>query len=165
MNMQQTYGLAHNLARKPMNGHGVDLHPPPTRIIGDVSRILSFVREHMALAAVENMKGLGLERDGRLVAGVIYEGFNGRNVWMHVAAVPGQRWMNRQYLHYCFEYPFDELKVDRVSGYVNASNADAIRFDEHLGFQREAVLSGAAPDGGDVILYVMRRNDCRYLRS
>lgn len=136
-----------------------------TRIVGDVPRVLEFVRQHMPMAAVENMKALGLERDGQLVAGVIYEGFNGRNVWMHVAAEPGRRWMNRQYLWYSFHYPFNEMGVDRISGYVNASNAQAIAFDEHLGFQREAVLQGAAPDGGDVFIYVMRRDNCRFLRG
>lgn len=135
------------------------------RIISDVPPVLAFVRQHMPMAAVENMKALGLVRDGRLVAGVLYEGFNGRNVWMHVAAEPSRRWMNRQYLWYCFHYPFNEMGVDRVSGYVNASNTAAIEFDEHLGFQREAVLRGAAPDGDDVFIYVMRRNDCRFLRG
>lgn len=114
---------------------------------------------------VEHMKGLGLERDGELVAGVLYEGFNGQNVWMHVAAEPSKRWMTRDYLHYCFHYPFNEMKVARVSGYVNASNVQARRFDEHLGFKPEAVLKGAAQDGGDVIIYCMWREDCRFLRD
>lgn len=136
-----------------------------SRIICDVPPVLAFVRQHMPMAAVENMKALGLVRDGQLVAGVLYEGFNGRNVWMHVAAEPTRRWMNRQYLWYCFHYPFNEMGVDRISGYVNASNEQAVAFDEHLGFQREATLEGAAPDGGDVFIYVMRRHNCRFLRG
>jgi RimJ/RimL family protein N-acetyltransferase len=39
----------------------------------------------------------------------------------------------------------------------------ARRLDEHLGFTHEATLRGAAPDGGDVLLYVMRREDCRFI--
>lgn len=136
-----------------------------TRIISDLPRVLAFVRTQMPMAYVENMKSLGLERDGELVAGVLYEGYNGPNVWMHVAAVPGRRWMNRDYLWYCFHYPFNEMNVQRISGYVNASNEQARRFDEHLGFKVEATLSGAAPDGGDVLIYVMRREDCRFLRN
>lgn len=134
------------------------------RIVSDPDRVFDFVCRFQPMHRVEHMKGLGLEKDGELVAGVLYEGFNGRNVWMHVAAEPGARWMTREYLQYCFEYPFNEMKVDRVSGYVNASNTLARRFDEHLGFKPEAVLEGAAPDGGDVIIYAMRRNDCRFLR-
>ena len=136
-----------------------------TRIISDPARVYHFVSSLMPLNVVAGMKGLGLERDGELVAGVIYEGYNQHNVWMHVAAVPGRRWLNKEFLRYCFHYPFNELGCSRVSGYVEASNEDARRFDEHLGFKQEAVLRGAAADGGDVILYVMRREDCRFLEN
>jgi len=109
------------------------------------------------------MRVIGLQRGGELVAGVAYEGFNGHNMWMHVAAVPGRRWMTREYLKACFLYPFQVAGVSRVGGYVDASNEAARRFDEHLGFVEEARLKGAAQDGGDVILYVMRREDCRHV--
>ncbi len=108
------------------------------------------------------MKGLGLERDGELIAGVIYEGYTGHNVWMHVATTPGKKW-TLEFLRYCFYYPFVELGCRRVSGSVEASNTEARRFDEHLGFKQEAVLKQAARDGGDVILYAMFREDCRYV--
>ena len=126
----------------------------------DALRVLKFVQQHIPLAACSNMTAIGLERDGELVAGVIYEGYNGHNVWMHVA-IPGR--ITKAYLRYCFHYPFIELGCRRVSGYVEARNAQARRFDEHLGFQQEAILSGAASDGGDVILYRMNREDCRYV--
>jgi RimJ/RimL family protein N-acetyltransferase len=136
-----------------------------SRIVSDPARVFAFCKERMPVSLVAGMKGLGLERDGELVAGVLYEGYNHHNIWMHVAAEPGKKWLNREFLRYCFHYPFVELGCNRVSGYVEAQNADARRFDEHLGFQQEAVLQGAASDGGDVILYVMRRDDCRYLEN
>lgn len=136
-----------------------------TRIVSDPGRVFAFCKERMPLSLVAGMKGLGLEKDGELVAGVIYEGYNQHNVWMHVAAEPGAKWLNRDFLRYSFHYPFVELGCKRVSGYVEASNSQARRFDEHLGFKQEAVLQGAASDGGDVILYVMWRNDCRYLEK
>ena len=104
------------------------------RIVSNPARVYAFVNSIMPMQLVGGMKGLGLERDGELVAGVLYEGYNGRNVWMHVAAIPGSRWMTRDFLRYCFRYPFDEMGVARVSGYVNASNLAAWRLDGHLGF-------------------------------
>jgi RimJ/RimL family protein N-acetyltransferase len=136
-----------------------------SRIVSDPARVFAFCKERMPVSLVAGMKGLGLERDGELVAGVLYEGYNHHNIWMHVAAEPGKKWLNREFLRYCFHYPFVELGCNRVSGYVEAQNADARRCDAHLGFQQEAVLQGAASDGGDVILYVMRRDDCRYLEN
>lgn len=130
----------------------------------DLDTVLPFVQRLLpGLPRSDDMRAIGLRRDGRLVAGVLYEGFNGRNLWMHVAAEPGARWLVRDYLRACFAYPFAVCGVDRVSGYVNESNAPARRFNEHLGFREEARLRGAAPDGGDVIIFAMWRQDCRHI--
>lgn len=129
----------------------------------DTRLIFDFVRQYTPLAWVENMTGIGLECDGALVAGVLYEGWNGHNVWMHVGEVQGKRWMNRDYLQACFVYPFVVGGCTHVRAYVEASNTEARKFDEHLGFRQEAVLKGAASDGGDVILYAMHRDECRFL--
>lgn len=132
-------------------------------IVSDAPRVYAFVRQYVPINVVAGMQGLGLEKDGELVAGVLYEGYNGHNVWMHVGAVPGKRWMTKLFLQTCFYYPFVTLGCSRVSGYVEARNEVARRFDEHLGFKQEAVLKGAASDGGDVIIYAMSRGDCRYV--
>ena len=136
-----------------------------TRIISNPARVYDFVSQFMPMAMVAGMKGVGLEKDGELIAGALYEGFNGQNVWAHLAGKPGKRWMNRQFLWYGFHYPFNEMGVKRISGYVNASNTEARRLNEHFGYQEEARLKGAAPDGGDVILYVMWRENCRFLEN
>ena len=136
-----------------------------TRIISNPARVYDFVSQFMPMAMVAGMKGIGLEKDGELIAGALYEGFNGQNVWAHLAGKPGKRWMNRQFLWYGFHYPFNEMGVKRISGYVNASNTEARRLNEHFGYQEEARLKGAAPDGGDVILYVMWRENCRFLEN
>jgi len=136
-----------------------------TRIISNPARVYDFVNRHMPLAPVGGMKGIGLEKDGELIAGALYEGYNGHNVWAHLVGEPGRRWMNRQFLWYGFHYPFNEMGVKRISGYVDASNTDARRLNEHFGYQEEARLKGAAKDGGDVILYVMWRENCRFLEN
>ena len=73
--------------------------------------------------------------------------------------------MTRDFLRAGFAYPFKVCGVSRLSGYVNESNTDARRLNEHLGYIEEARLRGAAPDGGDVILYVMWRENCRFLEN
>ena len=118
----------------------------------DFEPVFSFVQASLGgLAKSDDMTAIGLLRDGSLVAGAVYEGFNGHNMWVHLAGVPGRAWLNRKFLQAGFRYPFLQCGVKRLSGYVNASNLDARRFDEHVGFQEEARLRGAAPDGGDVL--------------
>ena len=132
----------------------------------DLGALLPFFRSIVGgFAARDDLVGIGLRRDGELVACALYEGFNGKNMWVHLAAVPGRHWLNRSFLRAGFIYPFDICGVQRLSGYVNESNHEARRFDEHVGFKEEARLRGAAPDGGDVLLYVMWRKDCRYVST
>jgi RimJ/RimL family protein N-acetyltransferase len=137
----------------------------PTRIISNPARVFDFVSKRVPVSLVAGTKGLGLERDGELIAGVLYESFNGANVWMHVAAVPGAKWMPREFIRYCFQYPFDELGVTRISGLVYETNHAARRTNEKLGFRIETRLLGAAEDGSDALIYVMRREDCRFLKD
>lgn len=130
----------------------------------DLEVVLPFAQSLIpGLARCDGMRGIGLRRHGDLVATAIYEGFNGQNIWAHLAGLPGGRWMTRDFLRAGFAYPFKVCGVNRLSGYVNASNTDARRLNEHLGYEEEARLKGAAPDGGDVILYVMWRENCRFL--
>jgi RimJ/RimL family protein N-acetyltransferase len=84
---------------------------------------------------------------------------------MHVGAQPGKRWMTKAFLKAAFQYPFEQLGCSRVSGYVEWHNEAARKFDEHLGFTPEAILKGASSTGGDVVLYVMRKGNCRYVDS
>lgn len=128
--------------------------------------VFGFVRDLVpGLPRTEGMRAIGLRRRGQLIAGAVYEGFNGRNMWVHLAGAPGARWLVRPFLFANFDYAFRVCGVERLSGYVNASNAAACKFNEHIGFHEEARLKGAAADGGDVILYVMWRDDCRFLKE
>ena len=132
----------------------------------DLPRVAAFMRRYLpGLRLAEGMVAIGLVRGGQLVAGVLYEGLNRQNVWMHVAAVPGARWLTRAYLRASFVYPFKVCGVQRVSAHVDSTNVASRRFCGHLGFLPEARLAAAAHDGGDVILYVMWRADCRFLED
>ena len=129
----------------------------------DFNRVLGFVREHMAMPVSEGMRAIGWERGGRIVAGVLFEGFNGQNIWMHVAGEPGGHWMSRQFVGACFRYPFVALGARRASVHVAASNLASLRLVLSLGFTEEARLTGAAHDGSDLVLMVMWREQCRFL--
>jgi len=106
---------------------------------------------------------LGLEEDGELIAGVVYNWYTGPSISIHVAAEPGRRWLNRDFLFRVFAYPFLQLSCNRVTGLVRVDNLDAQRFDEHLGFVREGIIRQGAEDKTDFILYGMLKDECRWL--
>lgn len=97
-----------------------------------------------------------------LIAGVMYDQFNGASICMHVAAEPGKRWMTREYLWFCFYYPFVQLGVQKIIGLVPAANEIALRFDKHLGFEEEHRIRDAHPRG-DLVILSMTREQCRFL--
>jgi RimJ/RimL family protein N-acetyltransferase len=105
---------------------------------------------------------IGLLSNGRLIAGVLYDHYNGASIAMHVAGEGN--WLTRDFLRICFHYPFEQLKVRKVIGMVSSANKQAQRFDEHLGFTLEATIKDAAPDG-DLLLYSMTREQCRFFKG
>lgn len=130
----------------------------------ELEPVLAFVQARMpGLLRREHMVGMGWRRDGELVAGVIFENIGRHNAWVHVAAIEGGAWLVRRAIWYPFVYAFGVCGLDRLSGHIEASNTASRRFAEHLGFRQEAVLSGAAEDGGDVLIYVLWAKECRYV--
>lgn len=101
--------------------------------------------------------------DGNLYAGVLYDHYNGRSIAMHVAG-DGGHWITRDLLRAAFRYPFNELMVRKILGLVDSTNLGARKLDEHLGFQLEAVLKDAGPQG-DLLLYSMTAEQCRFLEK
>ena len=131
-------------------------------IVFDANRVGQWVCERTGGTYFEGSgQGIGLEKNGELIAGVVFDDYNHRSVRMHVAAI-GKRWMNYAYLWTCFDYPFNQLKVNKIIGLVDSTNADARKFDEHIGFNLEAVIPDAGREG-DLLIYTMTRQQCRWL--
>jgi RimJ/RimL family protein N-acetyltransferase len=102
------------------------------------------------------------DSEGRLLAGIAFDNYNGASVQIHVAALPGKNWITKSLLHRVFSYPFHQLGVKKLIGLVGSTNADALRFDLALGFCIEATLKDAYPDG-DLHILSMTQDQCRWL--
>jgi RimJ/RimL family protein N-acetyltransferase len=128
--------------------------------------IFAFMKCQMpGLSRSEFMRFIGLKRDGQVIAGMAFENINKHNIWVHLVGAPGRRWMVRKFLFAAFVYAFNICGCQRLSAYISASNIDSIRLAEHVGFKKEAVLSGAAQDGGDVFIFVLWKSECRYVQQ
>jgi RimJ/RimL family protein N-acetyltransferase len=135
-----------------------------TTIYGQEDRIVPWVGQRIDEDRFgTDCVALGLEEDGELIAGVVFNWYTGASISMHVAAEPGRRWLNRDFLYRCFAYPFLQLNCNRVTGLVRVDNLDAQRFDEHLGFVQEGLIRQGADDKTDFILYGMLKDECRWL--
>jgi RimJ/RimL family protein N-acetyltransferase len=138
-------------------------HKPFFSVEVDNEGGFEFINKFFKVYRSEWQKSIVQRRDGEIVAAVLYQDFNGSNVFVHVAAEPGKRWGTKEFLYWTMHYPFVQLGARRMTGWVDIDNFAARRFDEHLGFKEEAILKGAGQKGQDVVLYVMHREDCRHV--
>lgn len=113
----------------------------------------------------EGARALGVWKQDRIVAGVIYERFNGIHCDVSIAAEAGTPWADRQTLHGLFFYPFETMGCEAISVLVPGSNLASLNLATKLGFAPEAIIGFAAPDGGPLIVLKMFRAQCRWLQN
>lgn len=128
-------------------------------------RVMRFVAERVDAQTFRNYQAIGLENDGELVAGVVFDNKSGASICMHVASNGSRHWMTPAYMAACFRYPFIQEKCNLIIGLVRADNTDAQRFDEHLGFKKRGQLPQACTDGTDLIVYGMTKQECRFIEG
>lgn len=107
-------------------------------------------------------EAIGLERNGKPIAATIYHDYTRANILMSFAAIPGRRWLTREYLRAIFRYPFVQLGVRRVTGVIASRNSDSLRFAHKLGAKFEGTLKHALPDDDLVVMGILKE-DCRWL--
>ena len=136
-----------------------------TLVIGQKERVGQFLVEQGAWAGgAINYEAIGLEENGELIAGVVYDSEEkGARISSHCAGI-GKRWLNRYFLWVIFDYPFNQLNVNVVINTVSSNNKDSMRFTEHLGFKEVARIEGGASDG-DLIIYALYKKDCKWIRK
>lgn len=107
----------------------------------------------------ETATAIGLERGGEIVAGVMYENWNGKSITAHMAIDAP---ITRSFLGAIFKYAYEKCGVGKVILPVSSGNEKSNKFVKNLGFCEEARITDAAPDG-DVILYTMKKQNCKFL--
>lgn len=128
----------------------------------DAERICKWVCEKSGGNYTHLCTAIGIEIDGVLQAAVMYESYTGGNICM-VWRVDNPKALTRKFYWMAFDYPFNQLGCFRVSGIVRDDNHKAIKVDEKLGFKREHTLKKFNKDGSDAYIYVMFKEQCKYL--
>lgn len=107
----------------------------------------------------QDSEAVGLERDGTIIAGVLYENWNRRSIVAHIA-VEGR--LTRSFIAAIFDYAFNVCDVEKIISPVGSGNTKSIRLAERMGFTEEARITDAHPDG-DLLIFTLRRSNCRFL--
>lgn len=100
--------------------------------------------------------------DGRLLGGVLFQNYRKRSIEMHVQGFePG--WCTKWACWMAFDYPFNQLKVEKLIGFIPTTNRKSLDFNLKLGFVVETAISGVV-EGGGLIVVSMTRPQCRWLK-
>lgn len=102
-----------------------------------------------------------LDSEGKLMAGVLYEDYNGANIICHIAGEGN--WATKGFLNIIFDYPFNQLGVKRITAPNASNNHKSINLVKRMGFELECIMSEATPVG-DILLFRLFRENCKYLR-
>ena len=146
----------------PAAATSLSLVEPSWRIIDrEHERVGKWVEAHGGGEWRAGTTCIGLERHGDLVAGVMYECFNGASLHVSIAAV-GKRWLNREYLWFIHYYPFMQLGARLLIATVAEDNIASRSFCEHIGFDRHTSIPEAHPSGA-LIVYTFDKRKCRWL--
>lgn len=131
-------------------------------IYGKDAEVIQWVSNGLDITFPPLSRAIGLARDGKIIAGVVYHDFRyERHIEMSMYSTT-PRWATKESLYYFFSYPFIQLNCARVTAVTSETNRHTQRFLERLGFTKEGVLREAYPDG-DAIVYGMLKDECRYL--
>lgn len=108
-------------------------------------------------------QAIGHERNGKIVAVAVFDGFSDVDCNVHLASDGSARWNSREFIVRCMAYPFIQMNLRRLTGLVPAGNERALRFNQHFGFKIEGVHREANCDGGDIISMGLLRRECRWI--
>lgn len=133
-------------------------------LFGYDAEICEMVRQRIphAFEGFDGAVGLGVVKNGKLVGGVVFDKYTGRDILMS-AAFDHPGWCTRKTLRRLFAYPFQQLGCVRITTITRADNDKALRIDEGLGFKREGVLRKFFPGDADGIVLSILRDECKWL--
>jgi RimJ/RimL family protein N-acetyltransferase len=107
----------------------------------------------------ETSSAIGLEKNGVMVAGVIYENWNRASIFCHIAI---EARLTKAYLKAIFDYPFNVCNVKKIIVPVVSNHVKSIKLVTNMGFTEEARIVDGSQDG-DIIFLTMTKENCRFL--
>lgn len=108
--------------------------------------------------AFERAQAIGFMDGDRLVGAVVLHDLSPPNVLLSWAFTE-PRYFNRTVIRTVFKWAFTQTGVGRITGLVDKRNKKARKLNERLGMKLEGVLRKATPEGRDLFVYGMLREE------
>jgi hypothetical protein len=131
----------------------------------DNERVGNWVTEKAGGKFYPGNIGFGIEVDGILKAGIMYDSYTGigGSISSHFRC-DDPCIITRKFYWMAFDYAFNIAQVNRITNLVNEHNIHSRAITSRLGFTEECTLEKYFPDG-NAIIYRMFRQECRWLKN
>ena len=112
----------------------------------------------------DDTTGIVAEREGGLVAAVVFDSFSQNSCLAHVV-IEDPMILRHHFLNYAFQLAFTLKDVGVVLGLTPADNKEALRFNSKIGMKEVYRIKDGYKLGIDFVLQQMRREECKWLET
>ena len=124
-------------------------------IVTDI-RVVEFVSEQLSTSFIPPFTTIGLEKDGAIIAGVIFHCFEGPNVHLTIA---GSGW-TRGLLKAVGSYVFETLGCERFT--LTTEKPEVAKLGERLGGVTEGIMRNQFGKGRNAFLVGVLKDEYRF---
>ena len=123
--------------------------------------VCTWVQSKISDINFRDCKAIGVLKDTKLVAGVVYHSLADGQIHASIA-VEDKNWANKSVLYALFAYPFKQCNCHRILVTAKDNNKESIRLAKKLGFQKEGLLRQMFPPHNAVLLGMLK-DECKWL--
>lgn len=124
--------------------------------------VVQWVEQQLGASFGEHAQGIGWQRGGEIICGAVYEGYNGANVYVHIAKMHGVKFP-AAFIAAFVDYPFNQLRVRRMSAMIPSINEPSQEFAQKLGATLEGRMPEAVENGDLLVFGLLRRDAAKWL--
>lgn len=127
-------------------------------IVSD-ARCAAFVSEKIGYALCPPFTCMGIEREGQVIAGAVFNQFEGANIHVSVA---GEGW-TRGFMRAVGEYVYNQLGCERMT--VTTAQPKVVEFAKRCGGQVEGVMRSHFGKGKDATIVGILRDEYVFAKA
>ena len=129
-------------------------HPLATRWVQRcIPKVAAWMGEAKSIAA--------FDENEVLLGAVVFDSFTPYDCCVHIV-IRDKRCMTRGNIRAGFAYPFEQLRLARITAQIAPGNGESLRLARHFGFTLEGTKRKGLGDE-DELIFGMTRENCRWL--
>lgn len=133
-------------------------------LITNTNIVAPWVMRKAECSISSDCTAIGQMFEDTLVAGVMFEHYTGPSIVGTIAVEKGYA-MSKEFVRAIFDYPFNQLKCKQILAHAAADNEPSRGLLEHMGFKIVAEIPGVFEEDTSMVIYCLKREDCRFLES